>query len=156
MALFTGVIVNKIDRKGRVSVPAPFRATLAGQSFHGIAVYPATDGSSALEGSGIELLEQLSQRFGNANPFSPAYRQARLAIFSNVEQLGFDGEGRVMLTPKLIEHAGITSHAAFAGLGDTFQIWHPDALEAARTAAAANAAEEFAALELPPPSGSGT
>lgn len=156
MALFTGVVVNKIDRKGRVSVPAPFRATLTGQSFHGIAVYPATDGSQAIEGSGIELLEQLSARFGNANPFSPAYRQARLAIFSNVEQLSFDGEGRVTLTPKLIEHSGITGHAAFAGLGDTFQIWQPEALEAARAAASANAAEEFASLELPPPPGRST
>lgn len=155
MALFTGHVVNKVDRKGRVSVPAHFRATLAGQSFHGVAVYPAPDGASAIEGAGIDLLERLSNRFSNANPFSPQFRNARLALFSNVDQLPFDGEGRVLLPPRLVEKAGLDGQAAFVGLGDTFQIWEPAAFEAARDAAMERAFEELATLELPPAGGDG-
>ncbi|MBT6441788.1 MAG: division/cell wall cluster transcriptional repressor MraZ [Alphaproteobacteria bacterium] len=155
MALFTGHIVNKVDKKGRVSVPAHFRAPLAGQSFHGIAAYPSPDGAAAIEGAGIEMLERLSQRFSNANPFSPEFRNARLALFSNVDQLPFDGEGRIMLPPRLVEKAGIDGQAAFVGLGDTFQIWEPATFEVARESAMERAFEELASLELPPVGGNG-
>jgi MraZ protein len=157
LALFTGLVVNKVDRKGRVSVPAPFRAALTGQSFHGIVAYPAADGTRAIEGCGIDWLEQLSARFATANPFAPQFRNVQMAIFSNVDQLNFDGEGRVLLTPKLIEHANITEQAAFVGLGDKFQIWRPEALEQARGNAIRQAIEEMATLELPPapPGGKG-
>ena len=33
MALFMDTFVNKIDRKGRVSVPAPYRTSLAAEGF---------------------------------------------------------------------------------------------------------------------------
>jgi MraZ protein len=155
LALFTGVVVNKVDRKGRVSVPAPYRNALVGQSFHGVAVYPTADGSPALEGSGVDLLEELSARFRDANPFAPAFANARMAIFSNVELLGFDGDGRVLLSQQLIGHTGIETHAAFVGLGDRFQIWQPDALEKARREAMARAVDELANLDLPPPARGG-
>lgn len=156
MALFTDVVVNKVDRKGRVSVPAPYRNALVGQSFHGIAVYPAADGSPALDGSGVELLEELSARFSSANPFAPAFANARMAIFSNVKQLGFDTDGRVTLQQEHLAHTGIEGLAAFVGLGDRFQIWEPEALERARREAMARAAEELSSLDLPPvPRGNG-
>lgn len=150
MALFTGHIVNKLDRKGRISVPASFRATLSGQSFHGIAAYPAPDGAKVIEGSGISLLEKLSDRFSNANPFSPEFRNAKLALFSSIDQLSFDGEGRVLLPPRLIEWANLSDVAAFVGLGDTFQIWEPNAFELARKIAIERAHEELSTLQLPP------
>ena len=40
MALFIDTFVNRIDKKGRVSVPATFRAALNGQGFHGIVGLP--------------------------------------------------------------------------------------------------------------------
>ena len=155
VALFTGVVVNKVDRKGRVSVPAPYRNALAGQSFHGVAVYPTTDGPPALNGSGVDLLEELSARFRNANPFASAFANARMAIFPSVDLLGFDGDGRVLLTRAMIERLGITSHAAFVGLGDRFQIWEPEVLEPVRREAETRVTEELGRLELPPVPGGG-
>jgi MraZ protein len=112
--------------------------------------YPAADGTRAIDGCGIDWLEQLSARFATANPFAPQFRNVQMAIFSNVDQLNFDGEGRVLLTPKLIEHANITEQAAFVGLGDKFQIWRPEALEQARGNAMRQAVDEMATLDLPP------
>ncbi len=155
MALFTGNIINKLDRKGRVSVPASFRAAIPNNSFHGIAAYPAPDGAAAIECSGMEALEKLSTRFSNANPFSPEFRNARLALFSNVDQLPFDGEGRILLPARLIEKANLEINVAFVGLGETFQIWEPSAFEKAREKAMERAYQELAQLDLPPAMDSG-
>jgi len=60
VGLFLSTFVNKVDRKGRVSVPASFRAALAGQSFAGIVVYRSFK-NSAIEGSGYKRLEEGQQ-----------------------------------------------------------------------------------------------
>src|SRR5476651_1478796 len=61
VALFLSTFVNKVDRKGRVSVPASFRAALADQSFNGIIAFRSFK-SSAIEGSGIDRLGEMSAR----------------------------------------------------------------------------------------------
>ena len=155
MALFTGHIINKLDSKGRISVPASFRSALKGQSFNGIAAYPSPDGAKAIECAGIELLTKLSERFSNANPFSPEFRNAKLALFSNIDQLPFDREGRILLPERLVELAGLHTQASFVGLGDTFQIWKPEAFASAKKLAMKQAYKELAKLELPPNSRSG-
>ena len=119
MALFTGHVVNKVDRKGRVSVPASFRNELAKLNFPGIVAFPSPEGLPAIHGAGIDWLENLSANFGTANPFAPKLPKSRMALFGQVERLGFDPEGRVILTRGLMEHAGISDAAEFIGLGKT-------------------------------------
>ena len=143
MALFTGHVVNKVDRKGRVSVPASFRNELAKLNFPGIVAFPSPEGLPAIHGAGIDWLENLSANFGTANPFAPKLPKSRMALFGQVERLGFDPEGRVILTRGLMEHAGISDTAEFIGLGDTFQIWQPEAGAARRDEAIAGASDEF-------------
>jgi MraZ protein len=124
VALFLSTFVNKVDRKGRVSVPAPFRATLAGQSFLGIVAFPSVK-LPCVESSGIDRMEEMSNRVDQMGQFSDPYENASV-IFSDAQQLPFDGEGRIMLPQVLAERAGITDHAAFVGQGRTFQIWEPE------------------------------
>ena len=59
MDLFFSTFVNKVDRKGRVSVPATFRAVLNDQSFEGIVAFPSLD-YDALEATGIDTMEAIS------------------------------------------------------------------------------------------------
>jgi len=129
VALFLSTFVNKVDRKGRVSVPASFRSALADQSFPGIVIFPAVN-TRALEGSGIDRLQQLAVRMEELPEFSEE-RDALSTIFADAQQLPFDGEGRVLLPPELCEHAGIVLEgaAAFVGYGATFQIWEPGRYE---------------------------
>ena len=143
MALFTGHVVNKVDRKGRVSVPASFRNELVRLSFPGIVVFPSPEGLPAIDGAGIDWLENRSAKFGTANPFAPNLPKSRMALFGQVERLSFDPEGRVILTRGLMEHAGISDSAAFIGMGDTFQIWQPEAGDAVLGDAIAGASAEF-------------
>jgi len=69
-------------------------------------------------------------------------------IFAKSEQLGFDSEGRVMVSEKLLSHAGISDQAAFVGRGASFQIWEPDAFQAHQKEAQKNAKENPQKLKL--------
>ena len=123
LALFLSTFVNKVDRKGRVSVPATFRASLTGQAFNGIVAYRSFKLPS-IEAGGIDRMEEMSARIDTLDEFSED-RDSLSSIFAEAQQLAFDGEGRVVLPEALCQHAGITESAAFVGQGRTFQIWEP-------------------------------
>ncbi len=142
MAVFLSTFVNKVDRKGRVSVPATYRAVLGEQSFAGIVVFPSfRDSYNAIEACGMDRMERLSASVDGLNPFSDEHDDFATAIFGSAVQLPFDSEGRVMLPEHLREHAGIDTHAAFVGRGATFQIWRPEALEVFQVEARRRAAQ---------------
>jgi MraZ protein len=127
VALFLSTFVNKVDRKGRVSVPATFRTALAGQAFNGIVAYRSFR-LPTVEASGIDRMEEMSARLDSLEQFSEEHENLSI-IFADSQQLPFDGEGRIVLPESLCAHAGITESAAFVGLGRTFQIWEPEALK---------------------------
>ncbi len=155
MAVFSGRYVNTVDRKGRVSVPAPFRAVLAGQGLVGLAIFPTPIGSPSLDCCGLDWLDQLSERFASANLYQPEFEMAALVTLGEAQQMPFDSEGRVVLPPALVAHAGLDGKAAFIGLGRRFQIWHPDKLETTLREARARAPGILSSLNLPPLPGGG-
>jgi MraZ protein len=121
--LFLSTFVNKVDRKGRVSVPATFRAAVADQSFPGIVVFPSFK-YDALDASGIKRMEEMSARQNTIDEFSDEHENLGM-LFADAQALPFDTEGRIILPENLAEHAHITESAAFVGLGKSFQIWEP-------------------------------
>ena len=133
MPLFLSTYVNKVDKKGRVSVPARYRAALAAESFNSVIVFPSY-AHRAIEACGIDFMQRLQQRLGDFDPFSEVRDDLASSIMSDSVELGFDGEGRIVLPEALMSHAGITEQAAFVGQGDRFQIWEPAAAEAYKAA----------------------
>ena len=121
--LFLSTFVNKVDRKGRVSVPATFRAAVADQSFPGIVVFPSFR-HAALDGSGVKRMEEMSERLNALDEFSEEHENLGV-LFAAAQALSFDPEGRIVLPENLASHAHITDSAAFVGLGKSFQIWEP-------------------------------
>ncbi len=134
MALFLSTFLNRIDRKGRVSVPASFRAALAGQAFQGVVLFRSSS-HACLEGFGMSLMEEMSGRLDAFDLFSAEQDDLATAIFGDAMQLPFDGEGRIVLPPALIEFSGLGEQAAFVGLGRKFQIWDPATFEKRKTEA---------------------
>ena len=152
MALFFDSHVHKIDRKGRVSVPAQFRAALLGQSFPGIIAFPSfRESYEAIEACGMDRMELLSASLDRLDPFSDQRGDLAAVIFGAAVQLPFDGEGRILLPDHLRDHAGIGQQATFVGFGRTFQIWAPEAYAGFATAARQRAREARASLSLDPP-----
>ena len=152
MALFVGTVVNKVDRKGRVSVPASFRSALAGQSFGGIVAFPSFK-QKALECCAIDFMEQLAQSLYDVETFSDQQDDLAATIFAEAHQLPFDSEGRIMLPQALIDHSGITDLAAFVGQGPRFQIWEPNARERFASEARERARRQGMTLKVRPPQG---
>jgi MraZ protein len=147
VAVFFGTFENKVDRKGRVSVPAPFRQALGRSAFQGIIARPSYR-SHAIEACDLEFMEQLNESVSATDLYSDAHEDLALTIFADSHQLSFDGEGRILLPPALVEHAGITVHAGFVGMGSSFQIWEPEVLRQQKAEARARAREQRLTLPL--------
>jgi MraZ protein len=149
MALFIDTFVNRIDKKGRISVPASFRAALAGQVFQGIAAFP-TFKYPAIQCGGLDWMAGLLASLGNVDMFSDAHDDITAAVFADTKQLAFDGEGRIMLPEALTRHAGIGDVAAFVGRGPTFEIWEPARFETYKAEARKRALEKGRTLRQSP------
>ena len=136
MALFLSTFVNKIDKKGRVSVPAPFRTSLlSGQgmamndaTFSGIAVFRSLK-HPALEGCSVERMQRLSNSIDRLDMFSDAQDDLVSAIFADSHLLSFDSEGRVSIPEEFLKYANLTDQVAFVGRGATFQLWSPEVFQ---------------------------
>ena len=124
MDRFVSHFTLRLDAKGRVSIPAPFRAVLTRDGFEGLYCYP-TLGRPALDAGGNALLTEIETLIERFSPYSEEREQFSTALFGTSEVLKIDSEGRVVLTEPLKVHAGIADEAAFAGLGHKFQIWEP-------------------------------
>ncbi len=154
VAVFIGTFENKVDSKGRVSVPAQFRQILAGQSFQGIVAFRSYR-VAAIEACGIDFMERLNDGMATMDLFSDAHDDLAATIFADSQQLPFDGDGRIILPAQLVAHAGISERAAFVGKGPIFQIWEPAALEAHMDEARARARSQGLTLPLRPHDGGG-
>jgi MraZ protein len=124
MTRFVANFTLRLDSKGRVSIPGPFRAVLGRDGFEGLYCYPALD-RHAIDAGGSALMEEIEALIAGYAPFSEQREQLALALYGTSETLKIDGEGRVVLSENLKRHAGITDVVAFVGLGHKFQIWEP-------------------------------
>lgn len=152
MALFLSTFTNKIDKKGRVSVPAQFRNALAGQEFSGIIAYPSFI-NPCIEACGFDRINKLSANIEALDPFSEERDAFATAILGGSMQIAFDGEGRVMIPEQLREEAGINDHALFVGKGETFEIWQPESFADYAARARALAREKRLKLRSDSPAG---
>jgi MraZ protein len=126
--LFLSTYQNRIDKKGRVSVPAQFRAFLAAQEFPGIVAY-VSPLHACVEACGMGRLMKINQRVERFDPYSEERDAFATTLFGESVQLAFDPEGRVMLPESLLEAAHLKENATFVGKGEIFEIWEPKAFE---------------------------
>lgn len=149
MALLVGRHINKIDRKGRVSVPKPFRAALAadGGEFAGVYGFPLFK-APAIESCGERLMARISDSLDDLDMFSDDQDDLASILLESAHPLPFDPEGRVVLPKELIDHAGIAGEALFVGRGSRFQIWNPDTYRQYRGPAFERARTRGATLKL--------
>ena len=126
--MFLSSYENKLDKKGRVSVPANFRSHLSSLGYNGFVSYPSFN-HDALEACSEDRIEKLSNTIDSLNPFEEKRDYFATSVLSESVSLQFDSEGRVLITSKLLDHAKIKNSILFVGLGKTFQIWEPKSFE---------------------------
>ncbi|MEL7048629.1 MAG: division/cell wall cluster transcriptional repressor MraZ [Pseudomonadota bacterium] len=135
MDRFVSTFINKIDAKGRVSIPAPFRGVLERDGYAGgIYCYPSLD-APALDAGGERLAHKIDALLNDLPEYSDERDELSVALYGDVQVLAIDGDGRTVLPEALRAHAGLDGKVAFVGLGDKFQIWQPEHFEERRRAA---------------------
>ncbi|MGC6530600.1 MAG: division/cell wall cluster transcriptional repressor MraZ [Candidatus Puniceispirillaceae bacterium] len=123
MALFLSTFENRIDRKGRLSVPAPFRATL--EANHASLFLYRSLLLPCIEGCGPDRISQIVDAIDEMDSLSEEVATLT-TMLSSAQEMRLDSEGRILLSAEFIECAGLGETALFAGIGRSFQIWHPD------------------------------
>lgn len=143
---FTANYTNRVDKKGRVSVPAQFRALLADSSFPGLFVYESFI-LPCLEAATHEYMDALTEKLATEyGPYDEDYQAFAVSIIGAAHALNCDGEGRILLPHALLEFARISDAAVFVGCGETLQIWEPEAWAGHRDAQRRIARERVAKL----------
>tara|TARA_Y100001958_G_C21038232_1_gene408751 strand:+ start:208 stop:675 length:468 start_codon:yes stop_codon:yes gene_type:complete len=122
--MFLSSYENRLDKKGRVSVPASYRSYLSNLGYNGVVCFPSFNNQS-IEAWPQDRIEKISNTIDSLNPFEEKRDLFATSILSESINLQFDSEGRILLTSKLLKHAKIKKNMLFVGQGKTFQIWEP-------------------------------
>jgi MraZ protein len=141
MDRFVSTFTNKLDAKGRVSIPASFRGVLERDGYSqggsaGIYCYPSLD-APALDAGGERLARKIDGLLAGLPDYSDERDELSVALYGDVQVLVVDQDGRIVLPEALCRHAGVSSHVTFVGLGDKFQMWEPGRFEQRRSQARA-------------------
>lgn len=146
MSWFMGTHRARLDRKGRISVPAGFRAALGKLASPEIILRPSHR-AACIDVWPRPVLEEAEAPLARLDLFGETSEALAAALYADATPLSADIEGRIMLSEALIDHAGLAREAevAFIGLGRTFQMWEP----AAGAAWLAAARERARAMTVP-------
>jgi MraZ protein len=129
MDRFLSSAVNRIDAKGRVSVPAHFRSILQKRGYSDLYALRALE-VAALDVGGPDLLDRYEQRIALEDPFLQTADDMSFFCYGDGAFLKLDQDGRITVSDFIREHTGITGDVAFVGRGHFFQIWEPRKLKA--------------------------
>lgn len=156
MSVFLGTHQNRLDAKGRVSIPSGFRAALrarsqaaeqAGADAAGTVqiVLRPSHKYPCIEAWPVDAFAALASPLDRLDMFSEDHDDLAAALYADAYPVDADKEGRIMLPEILSAHAGLSDTVAFMGLGHIFQIWEPKAAEQRR----AEARERARGVSLP-------
>ena len=110
--MFLSTYENKLDKKGRVSVPASYRSYLSNIGYNGVVCFPSFN-NQCIEAWPQDRIEKISNAIDSLNPFEDKKDYFSTSILSESNNLQFDTEGRISLTLKLLKHAKIKSSMLF-------------------------------------------
>jgi MraZ protein len=117
--LFTGEYRHSVDEKGRLAVPARFRAQLEG----GAVLSRWIDGCLAIHTRGG--WQALSDRVAGLPVTDSAARLFGRHIFAGAQEVDLDRQGRVLIATYLREEIGLDGEAVVVGVRDHGEIWAP-------------------------------
>ena len=144
--MFLSTYENKLDKKGRVSVPAPFRSYLSSLGYNGVICFPSFN-HQCIESWPQDRIEKITNSIDDLNPFEEKKDYFATSILAESINLQFDSEGRISIPDKLLNHAKIKNNILFVGLGKTFQVWEPKLFEKFKVVARKRAYQNRSSLK---------
>ena len=129
MDRYVSHFTNRLDSKGRVSIPASFRSVLTRDGYEGLYVHPSLD-AEALDCGGFALVREIDAVLGRFAAYSSEHDVYSTALLGDGEILKVDPEGRIFLSDRFKAYAGLGAEVTFVGQGYKFQIWEPERFRA--------------------------
>jgi MraZ protein len=123
--MFLGEYLHTVDGKGRIAIPARFRAKIEGGAVltRGIeqCLYVYT----------LETLERKAAAVEAAAELTPEQRRrVGHKMYSQAHEVELDAQGRILIPLKLRKYAEIGIEAAIVGARDHFEIWDAERWQA--------------------------
>lgn len=126
---FLGSHVSRLDAKGRISIPAPFRAVLKTTQDAASIVLRRSHLHPCIDVWPMAMLEQSKARLAQMDMLDPAYDDMATRLFGDSLPAEPDKEGRIVLPQRCLQHASIAEMVTITGRGTYFQIWESEAAE---------------------------
>lgn len=117
--MFTGEYRHSVDGKGRIAIPARFRAELAGVAF----VSKWVDACLSIFPRGA--WDALATKVGALPVADASARTFSRFVFSSAFEVELDAQGRVVVPAGLREWAGLEGEAVVVGARDHVELWEP-------------------------------
>lgn len=139
---FRGSFHQKVDSKGRVSIPASFRRVVEagdpdwteGLRPNLVIVY-GLDSQKRLDCYTLNGIEDIEERIDLMQPGSPERETLELTFHGHAADVQIDEDGRIVLPQRLRDKLGLEPNEAalFMARGDHFQIWKDDTFNAVKS-----------------------
>ena len=120
---FLGNIEARIDAKGRVFLPAIFRKVLQSEGEEQLVLRKDVHENCLVLFPQSVWLEQMDFMRSKLNRWNRQQQNIFRQFVSEVENISLDGSGRLLLSKRFMEVAGIDQAVRFIGVGDTIEIW---------------------------------
>jgi len=118
--MFLGRFAHNLDAKGRLAIPARFRAVLE----DGVVLTRGID--RCVTAYPMPDWNDLAEKISALSMTDPNARQFRRMMFAEAANLDLDGQGRIVLPAALREFAGIDREVVVVGVNSSFEIWSPE------------------------------
>jgi len=120
---FLGNIEAKTDAKGRVFLPAVFRKQLQMEGEEMLVLRTDVHGKCLKLYPGSSWTRRLDEISAKVSEWDEDEQMVLRAFMAEAEILALDGNGRFLISKRLLQAAGIDQAVRFIGMNDTIEIW---------------------------------
>jgi MraZ protein len=125
--VFRGGSTVKLDAKGRLALPTRYRPLIT-ERFEGrLVVTVHHDGCLLLYPQ--PQWEEIEQRLINTANQDRRVRDMQRMLVGYATEVEMDGQGRILLAPRLRDFAKLDKSVALLGVGKKFEIWNEETWE---------------------------
>jgi MraZ protein len=125
--VFRGGSTVKLDAKGRLALPTRFRPLIA-ERYEGRLVVTVHDDGCLLLYPQPEW-EEIETRLIHTPNQDRRTRDMQRMLMGYATEVEMDGNGRILIAPRLRDFAGLDKAVALVGVGKKFEIWNEESWE---------------------------
>jgi MraZ protein len=129
--MFCGINSVNLDAKGRMAIPAKYRARLCEEAGNQLVITIDTEDSCLLLYP-ITAWKTIEQKIELLPSFNQVTRRIQRLLIGHATEVELDSNGRILLPSLLREYAGLDKKIVLIGQGKKFEIWAEDKWTASR------------------------